>query len=47
MGRGKSFQHKKKGHESQPPKYAAKDPEFSVEPLDSRKRNKDLQKKSK
>ncbi len=29
MGRGKAFNHKKKGHESQPPKYATNEPEFS------------------
>ncbi|WP_258000285.1 hypothetical protein [Bacillus sp. Marseille-P3661] len=40
MGRGKSFNHKKKGHESQKPKYATKDPEFSVEPLASKPSNK-------
>lgn len=32
MGRGKAFNHKRKRHENQPPKYATKDPEFSVEP---------------
>lgn len=27
MGRGKAFNHKKKGHESQPPKYSTNEPE--------------------
>ena len=37
MGRGKAFNHKKKGHESQQPKYATTDPEFSVEPMNNNK----------
>jgi hypothetical protein len=39
MGRGKAFNHKKKGHESQPPKYASNEPEFSVEPLNNSGQN--------
>lgn len=35
MGRGKSFNHKKKGHESQPPKYATDNPELSVEAVNN------------
>ncbi|WP_230474430.1 hypothetical protein [Calidifontibacillus erzurumensis] len=39
MGRGKAFNHKRKGHENQPPKYATNDPEFSSEPLQGQKDN--------
>lgn len=40
MGRGKAFNHKKKGHESQPPKYATNETEFSVEPLNNSQQKK-------
>lgn len=36
MGRGKAFNHKKKGHESQVPKYATNNAEFSVEPINNK-----------